>query len=266
MGPEIDGEQSCGSPAEAESTDPQLGRALDDPAHRFDQRDSAGLGRTGCHSVLSMAVLVAAWSAHQASLWGGVQFANASEHIAQLTLCGEVTTRVVGKMETDSQMMAAWLMLAAEDNERGMQVFEERFNYTLRPAFDTWMAGSTDGDLPPGIPLDPPEYVEALGDGFELWDLHPADATAAAEAASEANRTVGSFVVITVIMASVMFLAAASLLGAGAITAVPSLPQQPVGPYPTRAQRQSEGQHRVSDRQPLPAPVRGVAARCIFTS
>lgn len=243
MGHEIDDERPEDSPADAETAVTHLRRSLDDLAHRFDQRDWVELAAT---VVLSFAVLVAAWSAYQASLWGGVQAANASEHTAQLTQWSEVTTLIAAQMETDSQMMATWLIMAADDNETGMQVLEERFNYTLRPAFDAWMASSTDGSLPPGIPMDLPEYVEALGDGFELRDLHAANATAAAEAASDANDIGDSFVLVTVIMASVMFFAGvgtklknkttriamlvvACLLGAGAIAAMLSLPQQPVG-------------------------------------
>ena len=64
------GEPSDGSPADVESAASQLGRALDDLAHRFDQRDWVELAAT---VVLSLAVLVATWSAYQSALWGGVQ-------------------------------------------------------------------------------------------------------------------------------------------------------------------------------------------------
>lgn len=243
MDPGTDGEPSDGSPADAESAASQLGSALDDLAHRLDQLDWVELAAT---VVLSLAVLVAAWSAYQASLWGGVQSANASQYTAHLTQSSEVTTLITAQMETDSQMIATWLIMAAEDNERGMQILEERFEDTLRPAFDAWMAGSTGADVPPGIPQDFPEYAEALDEALEVKNFHFANATAAAETAAEANRTGDSFVLITVIMASVMFFAgvgtklkgktvritmlvAASLLGAGALVAMLSLPQQPVG-------------------------------------
>ena len=242
MDPGIGGEPADGPPADAESASSQFGRALDDLVHRFDQRDWVELAAT---VVLSLAVLVAAWSAYQASLWGGVQSANASAYTGSLTESSEVTTLITAQFEADAQAISAWLMMASEDNERGMQILEDRFDDTLRPAFDAWLAGSIDGDLPPGAPQDLPEYEEGFDDLLEAKSFHSIRAAEASAAAAEANRTGDSYVLITVIMASVMFFAGvgtklsgklvritmlvvAGLLCAGAIAAMLSLPQQPV--------------------------------------
>ena len=133
MDPGSGSEPSDGLPADAESAASQLARALDDLAHRFDQRDWVELAAT---VVLSLAVLVAAWSAYQASLWGGVQSANASQYTGHLTESSEVATLITAQMESDSQAMSTWLVMAVDDNQRGMQILEERFEETLRPAFD----------------------------------------------------------------------------------------------------------------------------------
>ena len=117
--------------------------------------------------VLSLAVLVATWSAYQAALWGGVQAANASQYAGQLTEASEVTTLITAQFEADSQAISTWLIMAADGNERGMQILEERFDDTLRPAFDAWMAGSIDGDVPPGVPQDLPEYEEGFAELLE---------------------------------------------------------------------------------------------------
>ena len=242
MDPGIGGEASDGSPADAESAVSQLGRALDDLAHRFDRVDWVELAAT---VVLSLAVLVAAWSAYQASLWGGVQARNASQYTADLTESSELTTLITAQFEADSQAIVTWLIMAADDNERGMQILEERFNDTLRPAFDAWIAGSTDGDVPPGLPQELPEYEEGFEELLEVKNFYTTGAAEATEAAAEANRTSDSFVLVTVIMASVMFFAGigtklrghatritmlvvAVLLCAGAIAAMLTLPQQPV--------------------------------------
>ena len=242
MDPGIGGEPSRSSPEDAEGAASQFGRALDDLVQRFDQRDWVELAAT---VVLSLAVLVASWSAYQASLWGGVQSANASTYTGSLTESSEVTTLITAQFEADAQAVSAWLSMAAEDNERGMQILEERFDDTLRPAFDAWIAGSTDGDLPPGVPQDLPEYEASFEELFEVKSFHVTTATEAAATAAEANRTSDSYVLVTVIMASVMFFAGvgtklkgqamrltmlvvASLLCAGAIAAMLSLPQQPV--------------------------------------
>ena len=242
MDPGTGNEPSDGSTAEAESDVSQLRRALDDLVHRFDRLDWVEVAAT---VVLSLAVLVASWSAYQASLWGGVQAANASQYTGQLTESSELTTLITTQLEADSQAMSTWLIMAADGNDRGMQVLEERFDDTLRPAFDTWMAGSIDGDVPPGLPQDLPEDEAGFEELFEAKDFYFAGATEAIETAAEANRTGDSFILVTVIMASVLFFAGvgtklkgkttrltmlivAGLLCAGATAAMLSLPQRPV--------------------------------------
>ena len=242
MNPAIDGESSDGSPADAETDVSQLSRALDELLHRFDRLDWVEVAAT---VVLSLAVLVASWSAYQASLWGGVQAVNASQYTGQLTESSELTTLITAQFEADAQAMSTWLVLAADGNERGMQILEERFNETLRPAFDTWIDGSVDGEVPPGVPQDLPEYEAAFTELLEVKNLYTIGAAEASEAAAEANRTGDSFILVTVIMASVMFFAGvgtklkgkttrltmlivASILCAVAIAAMLSLPQRPV--------------------------------------
>ena len=238
----IDGEPSDSSTADAESDVFQLRRALDDLVHRFDRLDWVEVAAT---VVLSLAVLVATWSAYQAALWGGVQAANASQYAGQLTEASEVTTLITAQFEADSQAISTWLIMAAEDNERGMQILEERFDDTLRPAFDAWVAGSIDGDVPPGVPQDLPEYEEGFAELLEAKSFLFTGANEALETAADANQTSDRFVLVTVVMASVMFFAGvgtklkgqgiritmlviAGLLFAGAFAAMLSLPQQPV--------------------------------------
>jgi len=236
------GEPSDREPVDAESAASQLGRALDELAHRFDRRDWVELAAT---VTMSLAVLVAAWSAYQASLWGGVQSANASNYTGSLTESAEVATLITAQFEADSQAISAWLMMAAEDNGRGMQILEERFDDTLRPAFDVWISGSVDGDIPPGLPQDLPEYEDGFDELLEVKNFHFSEATEAAAAAAEANSNADSYVLVTVIMASVLFFAGvgskltgkstritmlvmAGILCAVAVAGALSLPQQPV--------------------------------------
>jgi hypothetical protein len=150
---------------------------------------------------MSLAVIVAAWSAYQANLWGGVQAANASQYSAQLTESSEITTLITAQQESDAQAMSTWLTMAAEENERGMQMLEERFDDTLRPAFDVWIAGSIDGEVPPGLPQDLPEYEAGFEELLDAKNFYVAGAAEATETAAEANRTGDSFVLVTVIMA-----------------------------------------------------------------
>ena len=242
MNSEIGDESSAGEPAEAESETSQLSRALDDLVHRFDRLDWVEVAAT---VVLSLAVLVASWSAYQSSLGGGVQSVNASQYTGQLTESSELTTLITAQLEADAQAMSTWLVMAADDNDRGMELLEERFDDTLRPAFDVWIAGSVNGEVPPGVPQDLPEYEAGFAELLEAKNFYSVGAVEASAAAAKANSTSDSFILVTVIMASVMFFAGvgtklkgkttrltmlivAGILCAGAIAAMLSLPQRPV--------------------------------------
>ena len=233
------GGESSLHPPEQES---EFSRIVDEVAERFDRVDWVEVAAT---VVLSLAVLVTAWSAYQAARWSGVQSASASQYAGDLIESSEVATLIETQLEIDSQAMSTWLIMAVEDDQRGMEVLEERFDDTLRPAFDAWMAGSIDGGIPPGLPQDLPQYEEGFEELLEAKSFHLASATQATERAAEANRTSDRFVLVTVVMASVMFFAGigaklkgrtiritmlviAGLLCVGAVAAVLSLPQQSV--------------------------------------
>ena len=238
MSIETGGEPST-RPPEEES---ELSRALDEFSKRFDRVDWVDVAAT---VVLSLAVLVTAWSAYQAARWGGVQSINASQYAGHLIESSEVATLIETQFEIDSQAMSTWLIMAAEDNQQGLRLVEERFGDTLRPAFDAWMDGSIEGGIPPGLPQDLPEYEAGFEELLEVKAFHFGNATDATAMAAEANRTADRFVLITVLMASVMFFAGigaklkgrtiritmlviAGLLCIGAIAAILSLPQQPL--------------------------------------
>jgi len=220
----------------------EFSRVLDELTKRFDRVDWVEVAAT---VVLSLSVLVTAWSAYQSARWSGVQSISASQYAGHLIESSEVATLIETQLEIDSQAMSTWLVTAAEGDQRGTQILEERFDDTLRPAFEAWTSGSMDGAIPPGLPQDLPEYEAGFEELLDAKSFHLANAVDATERAAEANRTSDSFVLITVVMASVMFFAGigaklrgrtiritmlviAGVLCAGAIAAILSLPQQPV--------------------------------------
>ena len=60
-------------------------------------------------------------------------------------------------------------------------------------------SGDESSDFPVGRPRDLPEYVEGFDELLEVKSFHFTNATVAAEAAADANRTGDSFVLVTVI-------------------------------------------------------------------
>ncbi len=175
---------------------------LDDLAHRFDRSDWIELFGT---ILLALATIVAAWSAYQATRWGGVQTVDFSQSAALRAEANEAMTVAEAGLEIDVEMFSTWLVLAAEGNERGADAIEERMRDVFRPAFDAWRAEVTPGEIPPGRPFDLPLYDRlARADVREANELfRTADASAAD--AREANQTGDDFVLVAVIMATVLF-------------------------------------------------------------
>lgn len=217
----------------------RLEGTLDELAQSFEQRDWIELVAT---VVLSLAVLLAAWSAYQATRWSGEQAKAATTFTSTMTRWTDVTTVLTAQLIADDQTVAAWITMAADGNEVGMEAIEERVSDFLRPGFEAWLASAPPGEIPPGTPFDTPEFEESSGEILETRDALFEEAFAAAEAAGEANQTADNFVLVTVVMAAAMFfagvgtklrgrgvrimmLAAASVLFIAGAVVIASLPQ-----------------------------------------
>jgi hypothetical protein len=182
----------------------RLETTLDDLAERFEQRDWIELVAT---VVLSLAVLVAAWSAYQSTRWSGEQAKAANTFTSTLTQWTDITTQVTAQLVADNQALAAWITMAVDGNRRGMEAIEERVSPTLRPALDAWVGSAPPGEIPPGTPFDTPEYEESTGQILEARDALFEEAFDSAAAAADANQTSDNFVLVTVVMAAAMFFA-----------------------------------------------------------
>lgn len=177
---------------------------LDDLAQRFDRSDWIELLAA---VILALATIIAAWSAYQATRWGGEQAKAANQALALRTDAAEATTVNAEGAEIDTEFLTAWLVLAAGGDERGMSVMEDRIREEFVPAFEAWRALAPEGEVPPGTPFELPEYEAYAGAArnaaFEL-NRQADDATVVA---ARANQTGDNFVLVAVIMASVLFFA-----------------------------------------------------------
>ncbi len=177
---------------------------LDEVAQRFDRTDWVELAAA---VVLALATIVAAWSAYQSARWGGEQ-AKATAEANATRLAASTALNITGsQVAVDSQIVVGWLLRAVEGDERGMAEFESRVSDEMRPAFDAWLLTAEPGELPPGSPLDMPEYEEQALAGMAMAEDLGQQASAAADRAVSANQTSDDFVLIAVVMASVLFFA-----------------------------------------------------------
>jgi hypothetical protein len=154
--------------------------------------------------ILALATIVAAWSAYQATRWGGEQAKASRAALEARADASQLTTIYTAEIQVDVQLWTLWLQQASQDNEDGMAFVQERFRDEFKPAFEAWSALAPEGEAPPGTPFDRPEYAPESRDEAEQ---RLADSEASADAASVANQTGDNFVLTAVIMASVLFFA-----------------------------------------------------------
>jgi hypothetical protein len=179
-----------------------VGDRLDEIAQdRFNRTDWIELAAA---VILALATIVAAWSAYQATRWGGEQAKASRSALEARADASQLTTIYAAEVQVDVQLWTLWLQQASEDNEDGIAFVQERFRDEFKPAFEAWLAQVPEGEAPPGTPLEMPEYAPESRDQAEQ---RLEDSEAFADESAKANQTGDNFVLTAVIMASVLFFA-----------------------------------------------------------
>jgi hypothetical protein len=160
-------------------------------------------------TVLALATVASAWSAYQATLWGGVQ----AEAYAEAGVARSESVRMSDLADAhftvDVEYFAIWLDETAKGgDEQVLSLLERAFRPEFEPAFEAWLATdplvNQDG---PATPFEMDEYLRAASHQAE--ELRT-EAEAAAEVAVDANQTGDNYVLATVLFASVLFFAGIS--------------------------------------------------------
>lgn len=153
--------------------------------------------------VLSLATVLTAWCAFQATKWGGVMSIRFSEANAARTESTRASALANTKRTVDVTIFAEYLSAVAADQRDLVRFIQERFRDEFAPAFEAWLAENplTNPDAP-ATPFGMPEYRIAEDQESERL------ATVAdrrAREAREANQRGDSYVLLTVLFASVLF-------------------------------------------------------------
>ncbi len=158
--------------------------------------------------ILSIATVLTAWSAFQATKWGGEMSLQFSAANAARTFSVAASNQAAAQTTIDVTLFAEYAAAVANDEDELADFLEARFRDEFRPAFDAWVATSplvTPGA--PASPFDMPEYeLAATVEAAEL-------ATTAEEAAGlarDANQRGDNYVLLSVLFASVLFFAGVS--------------------------------------------------------
>jgi hypothetical protein len=154
--------------------------------------------------ILSIATIVTAWSAYQATRWSGEQAASYVTASARRVESVRASSRADTLTSIDVAIYLDWLDATQTGDTELAEDLESRMREEFLPAFDAWRATVPGEAIPPGHPFTRPEYV--LADREEAARLE-AEAAQFFDDGQEANQVSDNFVLAAVMLASVLFFA-----------------------------------------------------------
>jgi hypothetical protein len=152
--------------------------------------------------LLSIATVITAWSAYQATRWSGEQAQHYVTASANRTESVRASTTVNRQVLIDVDTFLGWLDAHLAGDDALASEIEHRMRDEFTPAFQAWLASAPEGQVPDGTPFTRPEYVLAAQEDAARLE---AEAAASFEAGQRANQISDNFVLAAVLLASVLF-------------------------------------------------------------
>jgi hypothetical protein len=174
-----------------------------DLPHRFDKYEP--VAEIFAIIILAFATLATAWSGYQSARWSGVQAEDYSRAGALRVESTRASTTAGQLTQIDIGLFTNWINAYSQNNQDLMRFYQTRFRPEFKPAFDAWMATDpkNNKDAPPS-PFAMPEYKVAKNAEADALE---SQAEQMFTAANDANEIADRYVLDTVILASVLFLA-----------------------------------------------------------
>lgn len=158
--------------------------------------------------VMGLTAVLTAWTGYQSAKWSGVQSSSYSQAGAQRTESARASSTAGHQMSLDAAVLIAWVEAVAADDGPRADFMRDRFSRRLDPAVDAWLAlDPLENPDAPATPFDMDEYVVPAELEAEALALAAESSAADARAAS---GHIDSYVVMTVLFATVLFFAAMS--------------------------------------------------------
>lgn len=156
-----------------------------------------------CAVLLSLATTCSAWCAYQSTLWGGVQTfrlaaANTASRASSSAQLAALQTRVF-----DASVGISWMQAKHEGNELQEKFLFDRFRPEMKRAVEAWL--KTDPFTNPRAPLGPMKMAEYVQPELAEAKRQEELSTQEFHAAMQANQTSDTYVLLTVLFASVLF-------------------------------------------------------------
>lgn len=156
-------------------------------------------------AVLALATVGTAWSGYQAARWGGVQSVFYTQAGALRVESVRASNEANSLLFLDLWVFGQWVNATIDGNEDQARFYEARFRDELRPAFDAWWA--TDPVNNPDPSSGPFQMDEYILSSAVLAEELQTEAEESFAQGSAANQQSDDYILNTVILASVLFLA-----------------------------------------------------------
>jgi hypothetical protein len=152
--------------------------------------------------MLSIATVVTAWSAYQATRWSGDQAEDYTSASATRTESVRASTEANRQILIDVATFLNWLDAEQSGDHALADDIHARMRKEFLPAFDAWLATAPAGSIPDGTPFELPEYRLAAEERAKRLE---AKAAALFEDGNQSNEVGDDFVLAAVLFASVLF-------------------------------------------------------------
>ena len=152
--------------------------------------------------MLSIATVVTAWSAYQATRWSGDQAESYTSASATRTESVRASTEANRQILIDVATFLNWLDAEQSGDHALADDIHARMRKEFLPAFDAWLATAPGGSIPDGTPFELPDYRLAAEERAKRLE---AKAAALFEDGNQSNEVGDDFVLAAVLFASVLF-------------------------------------------------------------
>ncbi len=156
--------------------------------------------------LLAAATVATAYSAYEATRWGGVQSTSFTEAGAARTESAKAESDGFTLVAIDADIFTQYAVAFSQDNERLMKILRERFfRKEFKVAYRAWLKQHPlTNPKAVKLPFQLPEYkIAKLEEADDLSDK----ANRRFEAGREANQTSDEYILGTIFFAAVLFFA-----------------------------------------------------------
>ena len=154
--------------------------------------------------LLAVIVIATAWSAYQATLWGGIQTFKLVDANGASRKMTELSLKQVQFSMVDAMMLMQYVEALNAGDQKLADFYFERFRPDFKPAVQAWLdTNPFDNPNAPPHPFVMEEYKRTFAEQAEQMEQL---AQSKRDEAQQANQNSDNYVLFTVIYASIIFL------------------------------------------------------------